>query len=469
MHNRADMKMSKRIIAFLLMFCLLVSCLAGCGDDSKGDKATTSTTAAASSDKAETIDYVENTKLDLNSNTQKLEVTVHAYIDGDTTHFNIPRGVDVPGVENGVLKARYMGINTPESTGKIEEWGKKASTFTKEKLSAAAAIMVESNDGNWNVDSSGGRHLVYVWYKPTADADYRCLNLEIIQNGLSISCGTVDDRYGQAATDAFQQAKREKLHVFSKEKDPGFYYGDAYEIDLKGLRTNIALYDNMKVAFEGVVTRNNNNTVNVEEFDAETNMYYGMSVYYGFETGALLNNLAIGNRVRVVGTVTYYETGGTWQVSGLSYREFKPNDPSNTQVISTGNPAANLFTPLERFKNQFVEVEVMTELGNEELVTKKFPYAELAMSTTIMIPDLRVIDCYTTHNGGDNDGAMTLTCVADGETIDVRTIVLYDENGEKITSSAYMNKTIDVPGIVDYYNGSYQIKVLTADDIVVRD
>ena len=468
MHNRADMKMSKRIIAFLLMFCLLVSCLAGCGSKEEEGK-TTKSTAAASSDKEETIDYVANTKLDLDSNTKKLEVTVHAYIDGDTTHFNVPRDVNVEGVENGVLKARYMGINTPESTGKIEEWGKKASTFTKEKLSSAAAIMVESNDDKWNVDSSGGRHLVYVWYKPTADADYRCLNLEIIQNGLSISCGTVDDRYGQAATDAFQQAKREKLHVFSKEKDPGFYYGDAYEIDLKGLRTNIALYDNMKVAFEGVVTRNNNNSVYVEEFDAETNMYYGMSVYYGFETGALLNNLAIGNRVRVVGTVTYYETGGTWQVSGLSYREFKPNDPGNTQVISTGNPAANLMTPLERFKNQFVEVEVMTELGSEELVTKEFPYAELAMSTTIMIPDLRVIDCYTTHNGGDNDGAMTLTCVADGETIDVRTIVLYDENGEKITSSAYMGKTIDVTGIVDYYNGSYQIKVLTADDIVVRD
>ena len=468
MHNRADMKMSKRIIAFLLMFCLLVSCLAGCGSKEEEGK-TTKSTAAASSDKEETIDYVANTKLDLDSNTKKLEVTVHAYIDGDTTHFNVPRDVNVEGVENGVLKARYMGINTPESTGKIEEWGKKASTFTKEKLSSAAAIMVESNDDKWNVDSSGGRHLVYVWYKPTADADYRCLNLEIIQNGLSISCGTVDDRYGQAATDAFQQAKREKLHVFSKEKDPGFYYGDAYEIDLKGLRTNIALYDNMKVAFEGVVTRNNNNSVYVEEFDAETNMYYGMSVYYGFETGALLYNLAIGNRVRVVGTVTYYETGGTWQVSGLSYREFKPNDPGNTQVISTGNPAANLMTPLERFKNQFVEVEVMTELGSEELVTKEFPYAELAMSTTIMIPDLRVIDCYTTHNGGDNDGAMTLTCVADGETIDVRTIVLYDENGEKITSSAYMGKTIDVTGIVDYYNGSYQIKVLTADDIVVRD
>ncbi len=459
------MKNCKRMLALLLLLCLLLSSMAGCGnkdaDDKNDDSSTTTTTVASDS---EFVDYVEKTKLDLNSDTKKLEVTVHAYIDGDTTHFNVPRDI----ADNGVLKARYMGINTPESTGKIEEWGKKASTFTKEKLSTAAAIMVESNDSNWNLDSSGGRHLVYVWYKPTADADYRCLNLEIIQNGLSISCGTVADRYGQAATDAFQQAKREKLHVFSGQKDPGFYYGDAYEIDLKGLRTNIALYDNMKVAFEGVVTRNNNNSVYVEEFDPETNMYYGMSVYYGFETGALLNNLAIGNRVRVVGTVTYYETGGTWQVSGLVYREFKPDDPSNTKVISTGNPAANLLTTLEHFKNTFVEVEVMPELGSEELVVKKFPYAELALSTTILIPDLRVIDCYTTHNGGDSDGAMTLTCVANGETIDVRTIVLYDENGEKITASAYMNKTIDVTGIVDYFNGSYQIKVLTADDIVVR-
>ena len=462
------MKMSKRIIAFLLMFCLLVGCLAGCGEEEEEKKTTKSTAAAASSDKAEFIDYGAKTKLDLNSNTKKLEVTVHAYIDGDTTHFNIPRDVNVEGVENGVLKARYMGINTPESTGKIEEWGKKASTFTKEKLSSAAAIMIESDDDKWNVDSSGGRHLVYVWYKPTADADYRCLNLEIIQNGLSISCGTVDDRYGQAATDAFQQAKREKLHVFSKEKDPGFYYGDAYEIDLKGLRTNIALYDNMKVAFEGVVTRNNNNSVYVEEFDAETNMYYGMSVYYGFETGALLNNLAIGNRVRVVGTVTYYETGGTWQVSGLSYREFKPNDPSNTQVISTGHPAANWPTSLDRFNNGMIDIEVMKSLDSEETEIKTFAYGDLAMSTSISMQGLYVTDVYTTHNGGDNDGAMTLTCVSNGQTIDVRTIVLYDENGAMINASAYLNKTIDVIGIVDYYSGRYQIKVLTAADITVN-
>ena len=447
-------KMVKRLVALLALLCLLIGCMAGCGGEENPD---------ANNDSG-FVDYVEQTKLDLNSTTKKLEVTVHAYVDGDTTHFNVPRDV----ADNGILKARYMGINTPESTGKIEEWGKKASNFTKEKLKNAVSIMVESNDENWNLDSSGGRHLVYVWYKTDADADYRCLNLEIIQNGLSISCGTVADRYGQAASDAFQQAKRNKLHVFSGEKDPDFYYGDAYEIDLKGLRTNISLYDNMKVAFEGVVTRNNNNSVYVEEYDAETDMYYGMSVYYGFETGALLNNLAIGNRVRVVGTVTYYETGGTWQVSGLSYREFKPDDPGNTKVVSTGHQAANRVTSLDRFLNSMIDVEVMKELGSEELEMKTFTYGELAMSTSITMQGLYVSDIYTTSNGGDNDGAMTLTCTANGGTIDVRTIVFYDADGNKITSSAYMGKTIDVTGIVDYFGGSYQIKVLTPEDIVVH-
>ena len=457
MRMNMNVKKAMRWISLLAVLCMLVACMAGCGEntDSQGDDSTASTF----------VDYVEKTKLDLNSNTKKLEVTVHAYIDGDTTHFNVPADI----ADNGILKARYMGINTPESTGKIEEWGKKASNFTKEKLMNAAAIMIESDDDKWNLDSSGGRHLVYVWYKPTADADYRNLNLEIIQNGLSISCGTVNDRYGQEATNAFQQAKRERLHVFSGEKDPGFYYGDAYEIDLKGLRTNISLYDNAKVAFEGVVTRNNNNSVYVEEYDAETDMYFGMSVYYGFETGALLNNLAIGNRVRVVGTVTYYETGGTWQVSGLSFREFKPSDPSNTIVISTGHAAGNKETDPAMFADGIMEVEVLTSLEDDVTETKSFNYAELIMSTTVTMKNLTVVDSYTTHNGGDNDGAMTLTCRAeDGTMIDVRTIVLRDADGNLKVESDYLHKTIDVVGIVDCYSGAYQIKVLTADDITVH-
>ena len=169
--------MCKRLLSLLVVLCLIIGCFVGCkGKDGSGNF----------------VDYVAETKLDQDSDTKKIEVTVKSYIDGDTTHFNAPSDI----AENGVLKARYMGVNTPESTGKIEEWGKKASNFTKEKLMNAKSIIVESNDDKWNVDSTGGRHLVYVWYKPADSDDYRCLNLELIQNGLSIACGTTADRYG---------------------------------------------------------------------------------------------------------------------------------------------------------------------------------------------------------------------------------------------------------------------------------
>lgn len=445
---------NKKFLSFIVVLLVLAACFAGCQPDG--------TVSEPADTPAPFVDYVAKTTLNMQTGTKKQEVTVKSYIDGDTTHFYVPESISA----DGVLKARYMSVNTPESTGKIEEWGKKASNFTKEKLMSASSIIVESNDSNWNVDSTGERHLVWVWYKPQGSDAYRCLNLELIQNGLSISCGTVNDLYGDAATKAFQQAKTNKLHVFSGEQDPDFFYGDAYEIDLMELRTNIENYDNAKVAFEGVVTYNNNNSVYVESYDALTDMYYGISVYYGYETGEMLNILKVGNLVRVVGTVTYYETGGTWQVSGLSYREFKPDDPGNTVMISSGHEAANVETAPDLFVNGKVGIEI--DFDTEEPVSKEFDYAFLAMNTSISMKNLTVVDAYTTNNGGNSDGAMTLTCEADGITVDVRTIVLYDDNGEMIKESEYVGKTIDVIGLVDYFGGDYQIKVFSADDITVH-
>ena len=452
------MKKFTKLTALLLAVVLMAGMFAGC-------QGTDNPTTTAPKQEQEVVDYVDKTKLDMTSNTWKMEVTVKSFIDGDTTHFNVPTEIS----DDGILKARYLCVNTPESTGKIEAWGKKASTFTKEKLASAVSIYVESNDEKLNADSTAGRYLLWIWYKPSQDADYRCLNLELVQNGLSISCGTIAERYGDVASLAFQQAKRQKLNVHSGQQDPDFYYGDAYEVDLKGLRTNIALYEQKKVAFEGVVTRNNSNTVYVESYDAETDMYYGMSVYYGYETGELLNILKVGNLVRVVGTVTYYEAGGTWQVSGLSYREFKPNDPGNTLLVEAGHTASNRLTDPTVFNTHKLEIEVMKELGSEETELKSFDYAALAMSTSVRMENLYVKSIYTTSNGGDNDGAMTLTCEVDGQTITVRTIVLRDENGNMLTEADFLHKTIDVTGIVDYFSGEYQIKVFTTGEIIVHE
>ena len=72
-------------------------------------------------------DYAALMQPDFASDTLKQEVTVIAFVDGDTTHFSVPETM----VEDGVLRARYLGINTPESTGRVDAWGKAASRFTK--------------------------------------------------------------------------------------------------------------------------------------------------------------------------------------------------------------------------------------------------------------------------------------------------------------------------------------------------
>ena len=92
------------------------------------------------------------------------------------------------------------------------------------------------------------------------------------------------------------------------------------------------------------------------------------------------------------------------------------------------------------------------------------------MSTSIRMENLMVSRVYTTHNGGDSDGAMTLTCTSpEGITVDVRTIVLRKDNGELLTEADLLYKTIDVNGIVDYFSGDYQIKVFTTADITVHE
>ena len=89
------------------------------------------------------------------------------------------------------------------------------------------------------------------------------------------------------------------------------------------------------------------------------------------------------------------------------------------------------------------------------------------MSTSIRMENLFVKSIYVTNNGGDNDGAMTLTCEVDGREVTVRTTVLRNSNKELYTPEDFLNKTIHVEGIVDYFSGEYQIKVFSAKNIEI--
>lgn len=412
----------------------------------------------AQAEQVEFTDYVSQLAFNRASETVKAEVTVKTFVDGDTVHFYVDEQV----CESGVLKARFLAINTPESTGKIEEYGKKASTFTREKLTAAESIWVESDNGQWNLDSTSERHLVWVWYRLPGETEYRNLNLEILQNGLAIANSTTQNRYGTMCMNALNQARAQKLNVYSGQKDPDFYYGDAVELTLKELRTNLEAYNGTKVAFNGVITMNSAQSVYVESYDEETGLYYGMSVYYGHGlSGAGLNILSVGNEARIVGTVQYYEAGGTWQVSGLTYRMMKPKDPGNIQKLSDGHSPAYVLTEPETFLGQ------VTIQGEEAM--QVFDYAALALDTSIEMKGLTVKEVYTTDTEDSSSyGALTLTCEKNGQTISVRTAPLHDADGKLVTADVFSGKTIDIKGIVDLYDGQYQVKVFTLNGITIN-
>ena len=458
----------KRFSALILCAGMGAGILSGCGGSQEMPAAeaaeTVSETASVEStavpaDTLEEKDYASMVKLNMASETAKQEVTVRTYVDGDTTHFNVPASVD----PDQVLKARFLAINTPESTGKIEEYGKAASRFTKERLEKAESIILESETAGWNPDSTGLRYLCWVWYKTAEDKDYRNLNIEILQNGLAKANSTANNRYGSVAQAALSQAKARKLNLYSGEKDPDFFYGDALELTLRELRMNIEDYEGMKVAFNGVVMQGGDNSVYAESYDEELDLYFGICIYYGFNLpGEGMEILTPGNEVRIVGTVQYYEAGGSWQISGVKYRAMKPDDPNNLQKLSDGHQGAFRLTDTDTFLDG--KVTVRTDDGEQV-----YDYAELAMNSSISMENLQVLEIQTTNDvRSASKGAMTMICQSGDRQLEVRTAVLRDENGDLIGADTYLGKTIDVKGVISSFDGHYQIKVYSPKDILIH-
>jgi len=491
------MKKSARILLLLLVLCLCVTCLAACNkcaDGHKYDNKGVCTVCGKTKCEAEGhdyvngvckydeakypfVDYVEQCKLDMNSNTKKYTASdiIRMYIDGDTTHFNVPVTTDHP---EGVLKARYLAVNTPESTGQVEPYGKVASDYTKNMLKDAVAnggaVLVESDtdDNKWNNDSYG-RTLAWVWYRPSATAEWRNLNLELLQKGYGYGSDASQNRYGEYCLAALNQAVQAKLIVHSKLKDERFYYGAAKEVDLKELRTNFESYDGIKVAFEGYVTNSFDNSTYVQAYNEEDGINYGISVYYNQSNAKILEALTVGNHVRIVGTAQDFN--GSKQVSGLSYNIVNDKDPNNTIKLEDDGITIE---PVEMTIEQFNDDKTVNvyDPEQEDFVPKTFQMHQLVMDTSIKMVNLTVYKTSTTQSGGSK-GAISLRCEdAEGNTITVRTEVLYKRNPttgnlDVVTADEFEGKTITAVGIVDYFNlnnqNEYQMRVFLYEDITI--
>ena len=454
--GRATAPKASRLLALALALVMLLSSFVACGPDS-GDP--------GDDKQKEHVDYVAQTKLEETSSSRKIEATVKSYIDGDTTHFYVDPTADFP---EGIIKARYLAVDTPESTGRLEEWGKVASAFTKQTLKSAVAILLESDDDKWNKDNNG-RHLLWIWYKAEEGGEWRNLNIEILQNGYAVASNSGQNRYGTTCLAALAQADAEELFVHSDEKDPSFPYGDATEITIKELRTNREAYEGLKVAIEGVISQDTNGTLYVEAYDEEDEKYYGMQVFYGYNMATSAKRfLKTGNRVRIVGSFQYAEVVNAYQIAGLEYDQMDPKNPKYTQLLEKDQPIA--YTEIVDLSD-FMTGKTDLVVGEEN---KTMANNELALHTSVTLKGLTVVDTRTTENPiSDDKGAITLVCEKDGVRINIRTIVLY-ENNELVTADRFEGKTIDVVGVVDSFTpegstqAQIQIRVFTVGAITIH-
>lgn len=143
------------------------------------------------------------------------EVRVNRVVDGDTM------SVWTSGSHESIT-IRFLGIDTPESTGSIEPWGKVSSKYAKETLYNAASVVLEA-EGEDRMDSNGTRWLAWVWYKPTEDSEYRLFNLEEVELAYAKYSQNVNSKYHNQLKVANDNVKLTGRRVWG-EIDLGFNY-----------------------------------------------------------------------------------------------------------------------------------------------------------------------------------------------------------------------------------------------------
>ena len=256
--------------------------------------------------------------------------TVDAYTDGDTTRFR---------AGDDTVIIRYYCIDTPESTGGVEKWGKAASVFVKDRLSKATQIVLESSTGSRPThDSYGTRYLGYVWYK-TADYDeFKLLNLEIIENGFSENkaLNTSAYPYYSYMDEANKFARSIKLRLYSDLEDP-LYSTDPVEMTIKDFWENTEEYYNadadagskiVMTAYLESLTISDKGTYTfvAGQYDQETGQVYRINVYCGYASSSA-SGMKIGQLYKLIGTVQKY--GRDFQISGIVYNSLFGGNPDS--------------------------------------------------------------------------------------------------------------------------------------------
>ena len=202
-------------------------------------------------------------------------VTLRSCTDGDTANFVQEGYLDDYGRQI-TIKTRFLGVNTPESTAKVEPWGKKASLFTKHILEDAQAKADEESAAQGKLvcnialitdpnvmgerDSSGNRWLAFVWYRTSSTAKWRNLNLELVEQAYSKNQLFLDStmcNYRASFEKAGQNAEKCGYRVYGEEDGGYDYTNHVYEYSIWYIKehySEIGISDSGSSGFQLIVT-----------------------------------------------------------------------------------------------------------------------------------------------------------------------------------------------------------------------
>ena len=243
------------------------------------------------------------------------EANLHLCIDGDTAHFT-----QVHGTDTRWFSVRFLAIDTPESTGRIEPWGFKASNFVCDILENADTIVLEADESRSRLDTTGNRYLGYVW------ADGRLINLEVVEQAYSHATGVYQLKYGEQLFSAWVDAQATGRRIHG-ERDPDFDYDLEYDptiaVHIMDLVLHPERYLGYFVTVQGVVSRVEGRHPWLEQDG------YGIYLYRGFEH---TTHLVPGNEVRISNLqLTYWPNPETGARQLTNFRR------RNMEVISRPN------------------------------------------------------------------------------------------------------------------------------------
>ena len=267
--------------------------------------------------------------------------------DGDTANFLL-KSPSKTGVQKVTI--RFSDIDTPESTGQVQKWGKAAAVYCADRLNTAYDFVLEAEATPATM--TGVRYLAYVWYRESATDTYKNLCLEMVENGYtSAAVVNANLNYKDKFQEAEKFAKKHQMHVWSTDTDK-YYTTDpisATVIDVANdwkLTTGFQYFNEelevgSKIALEGIlisreITSSGWNYYELGEFDENGNLVT-VKLSGSYSSDPFNSNMFIGSYCHIVGTVQDYygewqiAVGGTYSTMGALTGVYKPGDSYEIQ------------------------------------------------------------------------------------------------------------------------------------------